>query len=56
MKIIEVNELKNPECKAPFYAVIDKGKSEPLDTRACGCASLALLNTVLVLKEKNGNQ
>jgi len=52
MKIIELNELKNPDHQAPFYAVIDETKKGTPDARACGCASLALLNMILVLKDR----
>jgi hypothetical protein len=52
MKIIEVNELKNEACKGPFYSIIDKTKVGEDDPRACGCATLALLNATLTLKEK----
>jgi hypothetical protein len=52
MKIIEVNELKNPKCEAPLYNIIDKTKSGELDPRACGCASIALLNAILILKKR----
>ncbi len=50
MKIIEVNELKNEIHQAPFYSIVDKSKMGAIDPRACGCASLALLNMILVLK------
>lgn len=50
MKILELNELKNSDHQAPFYAVIDETKKGTPDARACGCASLALLNMILVLK------
>lgn len=52
MKIVEVNELKDPACEAPFYNIIDKTKSGEPDPRACGCASIALLNSILMLKKR----
>lgn len=52
MKILELNELKNPDNQAPFYSIVDKTKSGNPDPRACGCASLALLNMILVLKNR----
>ncbi|MFZ3229892.1 MAG: hypothetical protein WA160_06795 [Pseudobdellovibrio sp.] len=52
MKIIEVNELKKEHNQAPFYSVIDKAKWNSEDPRACGCATLALLNTILILKKR----
>jgi hypothetical protein len=52
MKIVEVNELKDPACEAPFYSIIDKTKSGEPDPRACGCASIALLNAILMLKKR----
>lgn len=54
MKILELNELKNSDHQAPFYAVIDETKKGTPDARACGCASLALLNMILVLKNRLG--
>lgn len=52
MKIIEVNELKAETHQAPFYSIIDKTKIGQDDPRACGCATLALLNMILILKER----
>lgn len=52
MKILELNELKKPDQQAPFYAVIDEAKKGTPDARACGCASLAMLNMILVLKNR----
>jgi hypothetical protein len=52
MKVIKLNDLTNPEHKAPFYAVIDETKKGTADARACGCASLAMLNMILVLKHR----
>ncbi|MFN7825797.1 MAG: hypothetical protein ACK5P6_10595, partial [Pseudobdellovibrionaceae bacterium] len=52
MKILKLNDLKNHDHQAPFYAVIDENKKGTPDARACGCASLALLNMILVLKER----
>jgi hypothetical protein len=52
MKIIEVNELKAEIHQAPFYSIIDKTKVGQPDPRACGCAPLALLNMILILKER----
>lgn len=52
MKIVNINELKDPACEAPFYAIIDKTKAGELDPRACGCASLALLNMILIFKKR----
>jgi hypothetical protein len=52
MKIVEVNELKDPGCEAPFYNIIDKTKLGEADPRACGCASIALLNAILILKKR----
>lgn len=52
MKIIEVNELKTETHQAPFYSIIDKTKIGQDDPRACGCATLALLNMILILKER----
>lgn len=52
MKIIEVNELKAEIHQAPFYSIIDKTKIGQADPRACGCATLALLNMILILKER----
>jgi len=52
MKIINVDELKDPNCKAPFYAILDDTKKYEDDPRACGCASQAILNAVLILKER----
>lgn len=52
MKIVEVNDLKNPECEAPFYNIIDPEKSGETDPRACGCATIALLNAILILKKR----
>ena len=52
MKIVEVNELKDPACEAPFYNIIDKTKSGEPDPRACGCACIALLNAILILKKR----
>lgn len=52
MKSLELNELKNSEHQAPFYAVIDETKRGTPDARACGCASLALLNMILILKDR----
>ncbi|MBX7231410.1 MAG: hypothetical protein K1X29_04930 [Bdellovibrionales bacterium] len=52
MKIIEVNELKIETHQAPFYSIIDKTKIGQADPRACGCATLALLNMILILKER----
>ncbi len=54
MKILELNELKNPNHQAPFYAVIDETKKGTKDSRAGGCASLALLNMILVFKNRLG--
>jgi hypothetical protein len=54
MKIVEVNELKSGDCKAPFYCIIDKTKITQADPRACGCATLAMLNLILVFKERLG--
>ncbi len=54
MKIISLNDLKNPDHQAPFYAVIDETKKGTPDARACGCASLALLNMILILKNRLG--
>lgn len=54
MKIIEVNELKDNKHSAPFYSIVDKTKSGNPDPRACGCATLALLNMILVLKNRLG--
>lgn len=52
MKIIEVNELKSEIHQAPFYSIVDKSKVGATDPRACGCATLALLNMILVLKNR----
>ena len=52
MKIIEVNELKNKNNAAPFYSIIDPFKLGTADPRACGCATLALLNMILSLKKR----
>lgn len=52
MKIVEANELKSEAHQAPFYSIIDKTKIGNTDPRACGCATLALLNMILVLKER----
>ena len=52
MKIVEVNDLKDPTCEAPFYNIIDKTKTGEPDPRACGCASIALLNAILMLKKR----
>jgi hypothetical protein len=52
MKILKLNDLKNPDHHAPFYAVIDETKKGTPDARACGCASLALLNMILLLKNR----
>jgi hypothetical protein len=46
MKIIKIDELKNPDCKAPFYAILGDAKIHDDDPRACGCASQAILNAV----------
>ncbi|PIU01237.1 MAG: hypothetical protein COT74_01655 [Bdellovibrionales bacterium CG10_big_fil_rev_8_21_14_0_10_45_34] len=52
MKIIDVNELKNPACEAPYYNIIDPDKSGTEDPRACGCSTIALLNAILTLKKR----
>lgn len=52
MKIVDVEELHNLEYDGPLYLVLDKTKQNESDPRACGCASLALLNSILFLKEK----
>lgn len=52
MKIVEVNDLKDPKCEAPFYNIIDKTKAGEADPRACGCASVAPLNAILTLKKR----
>ena len=52
MKTLELNELKKPDQQAPFYAVIDETKKGTPDARACVCASLAMLNMILVLKNR----
>lgn len=54
MKIIEVNDLKDQTHSAPFYSIVDKTKSGSPDPRACGCATLALFNMILVLKNRLG--
>lgn len=54
MKILEMNELNNSDHQAPFDAVIEKTKKGTPDARDCGCASLALLNMILVLNERLG--
>lgn len=51
-QIVEVNDLKDPACEAPFYNIIDIKKSGEADPRACGCASIALLNAILILKKR----
>lgn len=52
MKIINIDLLKDPNCKAPFYAILDDTKKYEDDPRACGCATQAILNAVLILKER----
>lgn len=52
MKIARIDDLKNPNYTAPFYSVIDGNKLGTQDPRACGCATLAILNAVLVLKSR----
>lgn len=52
MKIVKMNDLKNPDCEAPFYNIIDPEKSGADDPRACGCATIALLNAILTLKKR----
>lgn len=52
MKIAKMNELKNPNCTAPFYSVIDEQKLGTPDPRACSCATLAILNATLLLKKR----
>lgn len=56
MKIIEVNELKAETHQAPFYSIIDKTRIGDADPRACGCSTLALLNMILILKERLNQQ
>lgn len=54
MKTIYFDDLKSLTAKDPLYCVLSKTPQKNGDPRAIGCATLALLNLLILIKKRMG--